>query len=627
MRKFWIREGLNVTMLYILPFTVLFLPFLADSAYFTQFSRKELDRDPCYDSTGRPVRCVPDFINAAFGKPIVASSTCGLNGPAPYCISSQSKRTGSVVEQCDICNAKDFRTSHPASYLTDLNSAKNRTCWISEPTSQYPHNVTLTLSLGKKFELTYISLLFCSKVADSLALYKSTNFGKTWTPFQFFSSECKKIYGRVPEVPIGRHNEQEARCTDAHLTAKSTNQVAFATLENRPSAYNFEHSPVLQDWVTATDIRVVFNRHSPEQADLYSLEDTSNSTELESLEKIEKKYFYALSELAVGGRCKCNGHASRCVFDKSGNYACQCRHNTGGVDCEKCKLFHYDRPWARATAEDANACVACNCNLHARKCRFNMELYRLSGNKSGGVCINCRHNTAGRNCHYCKPGYYRDVSRPITHRKACKPCNCHPVGSLSKNCNQTSGQCICKPGVTGLTCNRCAKGFEQSQSPITPCIPIAATPVTELPTPVCEKKCRATPSRLTQKKYCRRDYAVKANILEKERIGDYDRYLLKIDEITKKKASGAYKIRYGKVFLWVPSQQTKCGCPKLKEKEEYLIMGREISNDSKRPGLSFNKHTLVMEWNEDLADRLERFSRRALHGFCPSSRRPSESHE
>lgn len=64
--------------------------------------------------------------------------------------------------------------------------------------------------------------------------------------------------------------------------------------------------------------------------------------------------------------------------------------------------------------------LVCSCNLHARKCRFNMELYRLSGNKSGGICINCRHNTAGRNCNYCRTGFYRDLQRPITHRKACK---------------------------------------------------------------------------------------------------------------------------------------------------------------------------------------------------------------
>lgn len=47
---------------------------------------------------------------------------------------------------------------------------------------------------------------------------------------------------------------------------------------------------------------------------------------------------------------------------------------------------------------------------------------------------------------------------------------CHPIGSLSRNCNQTSGKCICKQGVDGRTCNRCAKGYKQSRSPNEPCI-------------------------------------------------------------------------------------------------------------------------------------------------------------
>ena len=64
--------------------------------------------------------------------------------------------------------------------------------------------------------------------------------------------------------------------------------------------------------------------------------------------------------------------------------------------------------------------AACNCNLHARRCRFNRELYMLSGGRSGGVCLGCKHNTAGRHCHYCKEGYYRDSSKLITDRRACK---------------------------------------------------------------------------------------------------------------------------------------------------------------------------------------------------------------
>jgi hypothetical protein len=114
--------------------------------------------------------------------------------------------------------------------------------------------------------------------------------------------------------------------------------------------------------------------------------------------------------------------------------------------------------------------TACQCNSHSRRCRFNMELYKLSGRSSGGVCLRCRHNTAGRFCHYCKEGFYRDSTKSLSHRKVCKACQCHPIGASGRTCNQTTGQCPCKDGVTGLSCNRCAKGYQQSRSPIAPCI-------------------------------------------------------------------------------------------------------------------------------------------------------------
>ncbi|ROL42927.1 Netrin-1 [Anabarilius grahami] len=158
---------------------------------------------------------------------------------------------------------------------------------------------------------------------------------------------------------------------------------------------------------------------------------------------------------------------------------------------------------------------ACHCNLHARRCRFNMELYKLSGRRSGGVCLNCRHNTAGRHCHYCKEGYYRDMTKAISHRRACKACDCHPVGAAGKTCNQTTGQCPCKDGVTGITCNRCAKGYQQSRSPIAPCIkiPVAAPTATysssEEPTD-CDSHCKSPKGKMkvTMKKYCKKDIAL-----------------------------------------------------------------------------------------------------------------------
>lgn len=42
---------------------------------------------------------------------------------------------------------------------------------------------------------------------------------------------------------------------------------------------------------------------------------------------------------------------------REGKYQCDCKHNTAGLECERCLPFHYDRPWARATPRDANECI------------------------------------------------------------------------------------------------------------------------------------------------------------------------------------------------------------------------------------------------------------------------------
>ena len=119
-------------------------------------------------------------------------------------------------------------------------------------------NVTLTVSLKKKYELTYVSLHFCHAKPHSMAIYKSMDHGKTWQPFQYYSADCKAVFQKDKQVSITRANEQEPLCLDSHLQEDGSTRIAFSTLAERPSAEDFENSPVLQDWVTATDIRIVF---------------------------------------------------------------------------------------------------------------------------------------------------------------------------------------------------------------------------------------------------------------------------------------------------------------------------------------------------------------------------------
>uniref|UniRef100_A0A2R9A817 Netrin 3 n=2 Tax=Pan paniscus TaxID=9597 RepID=A0A2R9A817_PANPA len=443
--------------------------------------------DPCHDEGGAPRGCVPGLVNAALGREVLASSTCGR--PATRA-----------------CDASDPRRAHPPALLTSPGGTASPLCWRSESLPRAPLNVTLTVPLGKAFELVFVSLRFCSAPPASVALLKSQDHGRSWAPLGFFSSHCDLDYGRLPAPADGPAGPgPEALCFPAPLAQPDgSGLLAFSMQDSSPPGLDLDSSPVLQDWVTATDVRVVLTRPST----------AGDPRDMEAI----VPYSYAATDLQVGGRCKCNGHASRCLLDTQGHLICDCRHGTEGPDCGRCKPFYCDRPWQRATARESHACLACSCNGHARRCRFNMELYRLSGRRSGGVCLNCRHNTAGRHCHYCREGFYRDPGRALSDHRACRACDCHPVGAAGKTCNQTTGQCPCKDGVTGLTCNRCAPGFQQSRSPVAPCVKTPIPGPTEDSSPVqpqdCDSHCKPARGsyRISLKKFCKKDYAVQVAV-------------------------------------------------------------------------------------------------------------------
>lgn len=114
--------------------------------------------DPCYDEE-RAKKCIPDFVNAAFGVPVKASSVCGAKGVQTYCPNAVEGFGGGTSKACIVCDESDPKRRFPPTALTDVNNSNNVTCWRSEPIvdSNKNDNVTLILSLGKKFELTYIT--------------------------------------------------------------------------------------------------------------------------------------------------------------------------------------------------------------------------------------------------------------------------------------------------------------------------------------------------------------------------------------------------------------------------------------------------------------------------------------
>uniref|UniRef100_A0A8C2ERP3 Laminin, gamma 3 n=1 Tax=Cyprinus carpio TaxID=7962 RepID=A0A8C2ERP3_CYPCA len=374
----------------------------------TTFCHVLAGMDSCYDEEGVPSRCLPKFENAAFNRTVIVSNVCGIP-PEDYCMQTGSTRS------CHFCDALDLELNRNATYLTDFHTDEEPTWWQSQSMFygvQYPNSVNITLHLGKAFEITYVRLKFYTSRPESFAIYKRTKENGPWQPYQYYSASCHKMYRRDSKGFIRPgENERMALCTDefSDISPLTGGNVAFSTLEGRPSAYNFDQSPVLQDWVTATDILISLDR-------LNTFGD-----EFFKDPKVLRSYFYAISDFSVGGVCT--------QTDK-GHSVCLCLWSF--------QIISLFSQW-------------CNCSGLADECVFDAEQYRSTG--SGGRCVGCRENTAGPHCESCRENFFRSLPQ-----QPCQNCNCNAVGSMSLQCD-AEGVCLCWTGVSGVRCDICKSGF------------------------------------------------------------------------------------------------------------------------------------------------------------------------
>ena len=202
----------------------------------------------CYDRHMRPVRCTPEFVNAAYNSYVEATNTCGLRGPSQYCV--QTGAAGSTKKTCDICDASNPANRHPPEYLVDFNDHQEHTWWQSETLfeGKWPQQINLTLSLGKDFEITYVRVRFHSPRAESFAIFKKTHENSEWEPFQYYSSNCYKTYSVPDRYYSSQHADVTPLCTKefSDISPLTGGNVVFTTLEGRPNATNFEHNEALQ---------------------------------------------------------------------------------------------------------------------------------------------------------------------------------------------------------------------------------------------------------------------------------------------------------------------------------------------------------------------------------------------
>ncbi|KAM9343533.1 LOW QUALITY PROTEIN: laminin subunit beta-1 [Pholidichthys leucotaenia] len=425
--------------------------------------------------------CYPATGNLLIGRAVnlTATSTCGLHGPEPYCIVSHLQQSEKCFE-CDSRRPYDpyhHRNSHRIEnviYLMDSN--RDNTWWQSVNGLE---DVSIRLNLEAEFHFTHLIMKFKTFRPAAMLIERSC-FCRTWRPC-YFASNCTRTFPGIPANGLRHINDIICEERYSDIEPSTNGEVIYKVLD--PAIHVKDpYSLDIQELLRITNLRINFTK-------LNTLGDDLLDRRFESCRK-----FYAIYEFrVVRGSCFCYGHASECApvpgvnTRESGmiHGRCVCKHNTEGLNCERCRDFYSDLPWRPAEAENP-LLAECNCKSSSQ-CHFEHGTVLGHGQRYGGVCDECLHNTMGRNCEMCKPFYYQDPTRDIRDPRVCVACDCDPVGSIEgvvcdgqppdPDMGMIAGQCRCKVNVKGMRCDDCKEGyFGLSQDDPLGCQPCRCNP-------------------------------------------------------------------------------------------------------------------------------------------------------
>lgn len=117
-----------------------------------------------------------------------------------------------------------------------------------------------------------------------------------------------------------------------------------------------------------------------------------------------------------------------------------CRDFTGGSNCEQCAEGYFGDPLYQT------GCQPCPCPETNRNFARGCTVHNKQVN-----CI-CRPGYTGALCDKCMLGWYGNTDGL---NGKCLTCDCDPDGIASNECDELTGQCNCKQGITGRRCDRC----------------------------------------------------------------------------------------------------------------------------------------------------------------------------
>uniref|UniRef100_A0A7N6BSF3 Basement membrane-specific heparan sulfate proteoglycan core protein n=1 Tax=Anabas testudineus TaxID=64144 RepID=A0A7N6BSF3_ANATE len=151
-------------------------------------------------------------------------------------------------------------------------------------------------------------------------------------------------------------------------------------------------------------------------------------------------------------QCQCNRHSSTCDAETS---ICQnCQDNTEGDRCERCAPGFYGV--VRGYPDD---CKPCACPLPNPENNFSPTC--VAEGLDDYRCTACPEGYEGKYCDRCATGYHGNPRMPGGH---CEECKCSLWGALPGPCDPVTGQCSCRVGALGKSCDQCMDRHHMANS-------------------------------------------------------------------------------------------------------------------------------------------------------------------
>ncbi|KAK5879316.1 hypothetical protein CesoFtcFv8_024632 [Champsocephalus esox] len=269
--------------------------------------------------------------------------TCG-NPPERFCTLENPYLCS------DECDASNPDLAHPPQLMQDKERTGLLTYWQTVTWRSHPEPLlaNISMSWNKSLELSDdILVTFEYGRPTIMVLDKSMDHGRSWHPYQYYADDCMDAFNMQPKLvaDLSPANITRVICTEQYsrwVGSKNDKNVKFEVrarfsvfagprLQNMDSLYTrMESMKGLRDFFTFTNLRMRLLR--PALGGTYVQRDNL------------LKYFYAISNIEVPARCKCNLHSSQCLL-LDGNLQCQCEHNTTGQDCQRCKKSFKAKSW------------------------------------------------------------------------------------------------------------------------------------------------------------------------------------------------------------------------------------------------------------------------------------------